>query len=442
MILIDEIGSGSFGNVYAARFEDSRGRFSHELLTETWAVKKIEKDEISFNNLIRELHSFEKKEQDRREARSLRIPYRPLVFYTNEHIWIVMEKFSMSCAEWFTTSLNSNDIRRCARAVLKPLVYLHAKGTGHRDVKPKNMFVNHMSGNIALGDFGSTSLLEGPQYTLNQVCTIDTRAPEYFQEPVHGIISTPTTFRADMWSLGITLLCAILQKPHSPLGEVHPFEDNHEYIRQMLLKKFSASKDELFHNFFSSICGQEPAINLELAVLLSRTLVANQLSRSSASELLQDLDIPVTPAIKRRRYTYNPRSSNFTPETITLRSHSLLDGTLIPLGRHSIPMHLDAPEQFHYANLKALCRSHPKILPTLKNVFEKNFSSKIVTRIATLLNESEENATYVLYLICANIANGFHNYNPDNFVSKLFVAPPEKLTVNLLSLQYEALHCI
>jgi serine/threonine protein kinase len=439
MILIDEIGCGSFGDVYACRFEDAGKRFSYELLTETWAVKKIEKDESTFNNLVRELHSFENQELDRVRARELRIPYRPIVFYTEQHIWLVMEKFTISCDRWFQTPLTSNDIRRTMRALLKPLVYLHSKEIGHRDVKPKNMFVNLVSGNIVLGDFGSTSLLEGPQYKLNQVCTIDTRAPEFFQEPTNGLVSCPTTYRADIWSVGITLLCAILRRAHSPIGEVYPFENDHEYIRQMMLKKFSTSKDEPFSYHVKTMCGQELPLNLEIAILLIRSLVPSPLGRSSSQELLSGIEIPVTPRVKRRRALIpHPPASLFTAETIDLRSNHLLDGTVIPLGRNSIPYITDAAELFHYANLETISCEHPTILGTLKMVFNKLYSHKTIARIGVVLKENEEIATRVFYLICATIANAYHDYNSNQFMHLVLTPPPKKLRDVFLDLLLEA----
>jgi len=440
MILIDDIGSGSFGDVYACRFEDAHKRFSHELLTETWAVKRIEKDNETFNNLTRELHSFDKKELDRGHARSLRIPYRPLVFYTEDHIWLVMEKFTISCDKWFQTPLTSNDIRRTTRALLKPLIYLHAKEIGHRDIKPKNMFVNLMTGNIVLGDFGSTSLLEGPQYKLNQVCTIDTRAPEFFQEPINGQISCPTTFRADIWSVGITLLCALMRRAHSPLGDVHPYEDDHESIRKMLLQKFSTSKDESFSLFLKNVCG-DIDLNVELAVLLIRTLVPNPLGRSSASELL--IEIPITPKVKRRRSSLQlPPVSSFVSETIILKNMHVLDGTPIPLGRYSIPLATDSPETFHYANLETISVEHPKIRGKLKNVFEQLYSRKTIARIGSILKDSDEIATRVFYLLCATIASSFYDYNPNRFIHLVLTPPPKRLNDVFFDLLLEAHHDI
>ena len=419
MILIDRLGSGSFGEVFACRFEG--GRLPIELLTETWAVKRVQKESATFNNLIRELHSFEKKDRNRETARALRIPYRPIIFHDAEYTWIVMEKFTMSCAAWFPCDLTTNDFRRAMRAMLKPCVFLHEKGEAHRDIKPKNMLVNMMTGAIALSDFGSASMSEGPQYVLNQVCTIDTRAPEYFQEPKNGRILYPTTHRADIWSIGMTMLCALLKKPHSPIGICD--EDDSVKMRLMFAAKFSKGKDEPFALFFKTLTGAEMTLNLENAVQLIRTLVPNQMARASAKDLLDTLDFPVTPLVRRRRYVPSSLPTTFVAETIGVK----------PL----IDIETSVPESYHASNLKALCRDYPIILPKVQQVFEALYSKKAIERIKGRVDT--ETAIRLIYLVSATIANGYFFYDSNKFVHRLF-EDPFRFQEIFSELVYEAIH--
>ena len=340
----------------------------------------------------------------------------------------------MNCASWFEFNLNASDLRRAWRSLLIPLNILHAKEWSHRDIKPKNMFVNVISGHIVLGDFGSSSLCEGPQKTLEQVCTIDTRAPEFFQETV----TQPVTFRADIWSIGITLLCGILKVAHSPLGQVHTFDDAE--MRKFFVSRFKKTKDDPFPAFFSAMTQRDmPDMTLEQCVQLSKTLEPRPLYRSSVASLLEDVDVPITPKIRRMRFRYDGPLTNFTQRRISLKNRLLLDGTTVPLGRYEFPMPVDPPEEFHYKNLQAVAKSTP-ILPTLVKVFEKLYSLKVVKRIQDLLESDAEEAIRTLYLICATVANGFHSYKVSDFTSIIFQnSRPKKLKSVFSNLLYEVL---
>ena len=90
--------------------------------------------------------------------------------------------------------------------MLSAVRHIHSKGVVHRDIKPKNIFVQYQPLAVVLGDFGLATALGNlsgggadPRLTPN-VVTSWYRAPEVSLTP--GLYSYPI----DVWSLGVTIV--------------------------------------------------------------------------------------------------------------------------------------------------------------------------------------------------------------------------------------------
>ena len=105
--------------------------------------------------------------------------------------------------------LAAAELRDVARQVLEVLVYLHALGVLHRDIKPDNMIVR--SGReLVLVDFGSARWLTGTQtYGSTLVGTFGYMPTEQLGGTVDAT--------SDLYALGATLLHAATGKPPSDL---------------------------------------------------------------------------------------------------------------------------------------------------------------------------------------------------------------------------------
>lgn len=93
----------------------------------------------------------------------------------------------------------------CFAGLAEALLYLHARGIAHRDVKPQNVLVNS-KGRCRLSDFGVAAQFTGPD-----VVTTETQGTHAFWPPeccVGGGVSF-SPFKADEWALAVTLYCFV-----------------------------------------------------------------------------------------------------------------------------------------------------------------------------------------------------------------------------------------
>lgn len=138
-------------------------------------------------------------------------------FLDKKHLWIMMEYCSAgSVADLLRLSksnLNEEQIASVIIDVLHGLVFLHTNKRIHRDIKAGNILLNS-KGNAKLGDFGVSGQLS--KSTTKRHTLIGTpfwMAPEVIQETGHN-------YKADIWSLGITILEMAEGKP--PHFDIHP----------------------------------------------------------------------------------------------------------------------------------------------------------------------------------------------------------------------------
>nr|GEV15655.1 serine/threonine-protein kinase BLUS1-like isoform X1 [Tanacetum cinerariifolium] len=145
-------------------------------------------------------------------------------FTTGQHLWVVMPYMAGgSCLHIMKTSFPEGFeepvIATVLREVLKGLVYLHAHGHIHRDVKAGNILADS-NGSIKLADFGvSACMFDTGDRQRSRNTFVGTpcwMAPEVMQQ-LHGY-----DFKADIWSFGITAL--ELAHGHAPFSKYPPMK--------------------------------------------------------------------------------------------------------------------------------------------------------------------------------------------------------------------------
>lgn len=203
-IIIDPIGSGTYGTVYKAKHIGSKEYEKKLNIPEFVALKKIKTEEekqgfpITALREIMVMKRFEHKNilglleivvSD--DISKMRDAY--LVFEYMEHdlAALISENIKFELSQ----------IKFIFHELLEGLEYLHNKGVLHRDLKPDNILLNNKGG-IKIGDFGLArffSKVVKKRYT-NQVATIYYRAPELF------LGEENYSTEIDIWSLGCIFL--------------------------------------------------------------------------------------------------------------------------------------------------------------------------------------------------------------------------------------------
>uniref|UniRef100_A0A7N0TP57 Protein kinase domain-containing protein n=1 Tax=Kalanchoe fedtschenkoi TaxID=63787 RepID=A0A7N0TP57_KALFE len=208
--LYEEVGEGVSATVYRALCIP---------LNEIVAVKVLDLEKCN-NDLDR----------IRREVLTMTLINHPNLLrahcsFTSDHsLWVVMPYMAAgSCLHIMKSAypdgFEEPVIATLLRETLKAIVYLHAHGLIHRDIKAGNILVDS-DGAVKLTDFGvSASMFDTGDRQRSRNTFVGTpcwMAPEVMQQ-LHGY-----DFKADIWSFGITAL--ELAHGHAPFSKYPPMK--------------------------------------------------------------------------------------------------------------------------------------------------------------------------------------------------------------------------
>nr|KYP47713.1 Serine/threonine-protein kinase fray2 [Cajanus cajan] len=208
--LYEEVGEGVSASVYRALCIP---------LNEIVAIKVLDLEKCN-NDL----------DGIRREVQTMSLIDHPNVlrahcsFTAGHNLWVVMPYMAGgSCLHIMKSSFpegfDEPVIATLLHEVLKALVYLHAHGHIHRDVKAGNILLDS-NGAVKLADFGvSACMFDTGDRQRSRNTFVGTpcwMAPEVMQQ-LHGY-----DFKADIWSFGITAL--ELAHGHAPFSKYPPMK--------------------------------------------------------------------------------------------------------------------------------------------------------------------------------------------------------------------------
>uniref|UniRef100_A0A8C6TV14 Mitogen-activated protein kinase kinase kinase 3 n=1 Tax=Neogobius melanostomus TaxID=47308 RepID=A0A8C6TV14_9GOBI len=165
-------------------------------------------------------------------------------------------------------ALTENVTRKYTRQILEGMSYLHSNMIVHRDIKGANI-LRDLEGNVKLGDFGASKRLQTICMSGTGIRSV-TGTP-YWMSP--EVISGEGYGRkADVWSLGCTVVEMLTEKPPwaefeamaaifkiatqptNPLLPVHCSEPARDFIRCIFVEaKQRPSAEELLRHPFSHI---------------------------------------------------------------------------------------------------------------------------------------------------------------------------------------------
>ncbi|XP_055830508.1 serine/threonine-protein kinase BLUS1 [Solanum dulcamara] len=217
--ILDEIGRGVSAIVYKA--------ICLPMNSSVVAIKAIDLDQsrADLDNI-------------RREAKTMSLLSHPNIlkahcsFTVDRCLWVIMPFMSAGSLQSIISSSFPDGLSEpCIAIVLKEtlnaLSYLHNQGHLHRDIKAGNILIDS-DGTIKLADFGvSASIFEpisgyGSSFSSSSSCLMftDVAGTPYWMAPEVIHSHTGYSFKADIWSFGITALELAHGRP--PLSHLPP----------------------------------------------------------------------------------------------------------------------------------------------------------------------------------------------------------------------------
>ncbi|XP_057258572.1 serine/threonine-protein kinase 10-like [Pezoporus wallicus] len=190
--------------------------------------------------------------------------------YWDGRLWILVEFCPGGAVDaailGLEKGLSEQQIRGACRQLLLALQYLHGCSIIHRDIKAGNVLLT-LDGDIKLADFGvSAKNSSSGQRRVSFIGTPYWMAPEVVQCEMSK--ESPYSYKADIWSLGITLIEMAEMEP--PYHELNPL--------RVLLKITKSQPPTLRH---------PKRWSEDFKDFLRRSLQKSPEERWSASQLLQ-----------------------------------------------------------------------------------------------------------------------------------------------------------
>ncbi|XP_009878126.1 PREDICTED: serine/threonine-protein kinase 10-like [Charadrius vociferus] len=266
-LVLGELGDGAFGKVFKAQNKVT-GALAAAKVIETPSEEELEDYVVEIEILACCDHPNITKLLD--------------ALYWNGQLWILVEFCPGGAVDAaileLEKGLTEEQIRAVCKQLLLALQYLHGCKIIHRDVKAGNVLLT-LDGDVKLADFGvSAKNSSTVQRRVSFIGTPYWMAPEVVQCETSK--ESPYGYKADIWSLGITLIeMAEMEPPYHELNPLrvllkitksqpptlrHPTrwsEDFKDFLRKSLEKspeaRWSASQ-LLQHPFVAGISDKRP----------------------------------------------------------------------------------------------------------------------------------------------------------------------------------------
>ncbi|XP_068112819.1 STE20-like serine/threonine-protein kinase isoform X2 [Hyperolius riggenbachi] len=204
--IIGELGDGAFGKVYKAQNKET-GILAAAKVIDTKSEDELEDYMVEIDILASCNHPHIVKLLD--------------AFYYENNLWILIEFCAGGAVDAVMLELErpltEPQIRVVCKQTLEALVYLHENKIIHRDLKAGNILLT-LDGDVKLADFGVSA--KNTRTLQRRDSFIGT---PYWMAPEVVMCETskdrPYDFKADVWSLGVTLIeMAQIEPPHHELN--------------------------------------------------------------------------------------------------------------------------------------------------------------------------------------------------------------------------------
>ncbi|XP_059681307.1 serine/threonine-protein kinase 10 [Gavia stellata] len=285
--VVGELGDGAFGKVYKAKNKET-GALAAAKVIETKSEDELEDYMVEIEILATCDH--------RHIVKLLG------AFYWDGKLWIMIEFCPGGAVDATMLELDRGltepQIQVICRQMLEALHYLHSKKIIHRDLKAGNVLLTQ-DGDIKLADFGvSAKNMKTLQKRDSFIGTPYWMAPEVVM--CETMKDTPYNYKADIWSLGITLIeMAQIEPPHHELNPM-----------RVLLKIAKSDPPTLscpskwsldFRDFLKTALDKNPETRPSAAQLLEHPFVSKVTSNRALRELVAEAKAEVMEEIEDSR---------------------------------------------------------------------------------------------------------------------------------------------
>ncbi|XP_072447063.1 serine/threonine-protein kinase 10 isoform X2 [Chiloscyllium punctatum] len=285
--VIGELGDGAFGKVYKAINKET-GELAAAKVIEVKSEEELEDYMVEIEILASCNHIYIVKQLD-------------AFFYENK-LWIMIEFCPGGAVDATMLELDRGltepQIRVVARQMLEAVDYLHSQKIIHRDLKAGNVLLTQ-DGNIKLADFGvSAKNTKTMQKRETFIGTPYWMAPEVVM--CETMKDTPYDYKADIWSLGITLIeMAQIEPPHHELNPMRVLLKIAKSDPPTLENPSKWSQD--FKDFLKKALDKNPDTRLSAAQLLQHPFVSSVSSNKPLRELVAEAKAEVMEEIEDNR---------------------------------------------------------------------------------------------------------------------------------------------
>uniref|UniRef100_A0A671X2S5 non-specific serine/threonine protein kinase n=1 Tax=Sparus aurata TaxID=8175 RepID=A0A671X2S5_SPAAU len=285
--IIGELGDGAFGKVYKARNKDT-GALAAAKQIETKCEDELEDYIVEIDILAKCDHRYIVKLLD--------------AFYFDNKLWIMIEFCPGGAVDATMLELDRGltepQIKVVCRQMLEALVYLHSMKIIHRDLKAGNILLM-LDGDIKLADFGvSAKNTKTLQRRDSFIGTPYWMAPEVVM--CETMKDAPYDYKADIWSLGITLIeLAQIEPPHHELNPMRVLLKIAKSDPPSLEQPHKWSQD--FKDFLRKALDKNPETRPTAMQLLEHPFVRSVTSNRPLRELVAEAKAEVMEEIEDNR---------------------------------------------------------------------------------------------------------------------------------------------
>ncbi|XP_058483676.1 serine/threonine-protein kinase 10 [Solea solea] len=285
--IVGELGDGAFGKVYKARNKETEALAAAKVI-ETKSEEELEDYIIEIDILAKCDHRYIVKLLD--------------AFYHDNKLWIMIEFCPGGAVDATMLELDRGltepQIKVVCRQMLEALIYLHSMKIIHRDLKAGNILLM-LDGDIKLADFGvSAKNTKTLQRRDSFIGTPYWMAPEVVM--CETMKDAPYDYKADIWSLGITLIeLAQIEPPHHELNPMRVLLKIAKSEPPALEQPYKWSQE--FKDFLKRSLDKNPETRPTAAQLMEHPFVRSVTSNRPLRELVAEAKAEVMEEIEDNR---------------------------------------------------------------------------------------------------------------------------------------------